>query len=120
MLYLIEKFKKFDKYFFSIKEDAREKLGPHAFPITLKKGLSFTRDEFVSFIEKAGVDSRNLFYSMPTQCPGFAFLGHQLGEFPQAEYFGNHGLHIGVHQDLEIEDLDFVIETVEKFLKSRY
>jgi len=119
MSFLIKEFKKFDDYFFSIKEEAHEKLGPHAFPITLKEHVKFSRDEFVQYIEKAGVDSRNLFYSMPTQCPGYRFMGYKLGEFPVSEYFGNHGLHIGVHQDLEIEDLAYVIEVVKKFLKGK-
>ncbi len=119
MNFLIENFKQFDKCLFSIKEDAHEKLGPHAFPITLKENAKFTRDEMVHFIENAGIDSRNLFYSMPTQCPGYEFLGYKLGDFPQAEYFGNHGFHIGVHQDLEIEELQYVIDTVGKFLQSK-
>ena len=119
MKYLIEKFSRFDKYFFSIKEEAHEKLGPHAFPITLKEKVKFTRDEFVAYIESRGIDSRNLFYSMPTQCPGYKFLGYKLGTFPQAEYFGDHGLHIGVHQDLEIKDLDYAVKTVEEFLRLR-
>ncbi|MFH1360931.1 MAG: DegT/DnrJ/EryC1/StrS family aminotransferase [Candidatus Omnitrophota bacterium] len=118
MLYLIDQFKQFEKYLFSIKEEPYEKLGPHAFPITLKENVPFTRDEFVHYIDKAGIDSRNLFYSMPTQCPGYAFLGHKLGDFPNAEYFGEQGLHIGVHQDLDRPHLDYVIQTIDKFLKS--
>ncbi len=119
MLYLIEQFKQFDKYFFSIKEEAHEKLGPHAFPITLREGMPFTKDEFVNYIESNGVDSRNLFYSMPTQTESYKFLGYKLGDFPNAEYFGNHGCHIGVHQDLEIADLDYAIDTIRKFLKNK-
>ena len=119
MNYLIKEFKRFDKYFFSIKEESYEKLGPHAFPITLKKDVGFKLEEFVKYIEDAGVDSRNLFYSIPTQCPGYQFLGHKLGDFPQAEYFGNNGLHIGVHQDLEIADLDYAIQVIEKFLAAK-
>jgi len=119
MSFLIKEFKKFEDYFFSIREEAHEKLGPHAFPITLKEHVRFTRDEFVHYIEERGVDSRNLFYSMPTQCPGYKFLGYKLGDFPVSEYFGTHGLHIGVHQDLEIEDLAYVIEVVEEFLKGK-
>lgn len=119
MYYLIGRFKKFNDYFFSIEEAPHEKLGPHAFPITLKEDVGFTRDEFVEYIEEAGIDSRNLFYSMPTQCPGYKFLGYTLGDFPNAEYFGHHGLHIGVHQDLETEDLDFVIDTIDAFLRAR-
>lgn len=119
MLYLIKNFAQFDDYFFSIKEEAHEKIGPHAFPITLKEGVNFTLKEFVSYIENAGIDSRNLFYSIPTQCPGYKFLGYKLGAFPEAEYCGTHGLHIGVHQDLEIENLEYVVSTVKNFLKTK-
>ena len=119
MNYLIEQFTQFEKYFFSIIEEPHEKLGPHAFPITLREKVPFTKDEFVAFIEKAGVDSRNLFYSIPTQTESYKFLGYKRGDFPNAEYFGNNGCHIGVHQDLEISDLDYAIETIKKFLKTK-
>ncbi len=119
MYYLIEQFKQFEEYFLSIKEEPHEKLGPHAFPITLKEGVNFSKDEFVRFIEGAGIDSRNLFYSMPTQMESYKFLGHKLGEFPNAEYFGNNGCHIGVHQDLEVADLDYAVEVVRKFIKMK-
>ena len=119
LLYLIDKFKKFSPYLFTIKEDVHEKIGPHAFPITLRENVNFAKDELVSFIEKAGVDSRNLFYSIPTQCPSYEFLGYRLGDFPEAEYCGNNGCHIGIHQDIELEDLDYVVKVVEQFLHTK-
>lgn len=119
MLYLIKAFERFDKYFLPFKEESHEKLGPHAFPITLKENVRFTKDEFAAFLEKNSVDSRNLFYSIPTQCPSYAYLGHTLGGFPNSEYLSNHGIHIGVHQDLEIADLKYAVGVVEKFIRSR-
>lgn len=117
MLYLIERFARFDKFFITLKEEAHEKLGPHAFSIILREGVPFTKDEFVAYIESKGVDSRNLFYSMPTQVPSYAFLGHRPGSFPEAEYCSDHGTHIGIHQDIEVSQLDYVVEVVEDFLK---
>ena len=32
-------------------------------------------------LDQAGIDTRNLFLSMPTQCKGFSYLGHTLGDF---------------------------------------
>lgn len=119
MSFLIKEFKQFEEYFFSIKEESYEKLGPHAFPITLKENVSFTKDEFVRYIEDAGIDSRNLFYSIPTQTQSYQYLGYKLGDFPNSEYFGNHGCHIGVHQSLEIADLQYAIEVVKKFIKRK-
>lgn len=114
--YLMARFKKFKPYFVSIEEEQHEVIGPHGFPIILQEGVRFTRDEFVNFLEKHGIDTRSLFSSMPTQCAGFKFLGHRLGDFPNAEYIGNHGLHIGIHQDLKKEHLDYFISIVEDFL----
>jgi dTDP-4-amino-4,6-dideoxygalactose transaminase len=119
LLYLMDRFKPFEEYFITLKEEAYEKIGPHAFSIILRERVGFTKDEFVDYIEKAGVDSRNLFYSIPTQCPSYAFLGKKLGDFPEAEYCSDHGTHIGIHQDIELDDLDYVVEVVQNFLKSK-
>ncbi len=119
LLYLIEKFKLFEEHFITIQEGSDEKIGPHAFSIIVRKNAPFTKDEFVSYIEQQGVDSRNLFYSIPTQCPSYAFLGKKTGDFPEAEYCSNNGTHIGIHQDIKLEDLDYVAEVVERFLQKK-
>jgi len=119
LLYLIDKFKKFEDYFIILKEEDHEKIGPHAFSIIVKPDVGFTKDDFVSYLENKGVDSRNLFYSIPTQCRSYAFMGHQIGDFPEAEYCSNNGTHIGIHQHLEIEHLDYVAQIVDQFLSSK-
>ncbi len=119
LLYLIDKFKKFEEYFIVLKEEPYEKIGPHAFSIIVKKGVGFGKDEFVAFLDKKGVDSRNLFYSIPTQTASYEFLGKKIGDFPQAEYCSDFGTHIGIHQDLEIPQLDYVVEVTEEFLRSK-
>ena len=117
--HLIKAFAKFDKYFWYLKEEKHEILGPHAFSIILKDGVNFTKDEFVAYLERAGVDSRNLFYSIPTQTQSYQFMGHKLGDFPQAEYCSDHGTHIGCHQDVGIPQMEYVVEVVGKFLKTK-
>ena len=119
LLYLIEKFKPFQKYFITIQEDKGEKIGPHAFSIIVKEKAGFSKDEFVDYLEKNSVDSRNLFYSIPTQCPSYKFLGYKLGDFPESEYCSNHGTHIGIHQDIEIDQLDYVADVTAEFLKKK-
>lgn len=117
LLTMIKRFQKFDKYLSSIKQEKDEKIGPHAFPIIVKKDASFTRDQIVDYYEKNGIDTRDLFSSMPTQCPGFACLGYKQGDFPCAEFIGNNGLHIGVHQDITDNHIDYLVKTTENFLK---
>lgn len=120
LLYLIKKFRRFAEHFITIQEDPQERIGPHAFSVILRPGLKFTKDEMVEYLDQAGIDSRNLFYSMPTQCPSYKFLGYKLGDFPEAEYCGNNGFHIGIHQDIEIPQLDYVAQVVDKFLKIKH
>jgi dTDP-4-amino-4,6-dideoxygalactose transaminase len=117
--HLIKSFAKFQKYFWFLQEAEQEVLGPHAFSIILKDGVNFTKDEFVTYLEKAGIDSRNLFYSIPTQTEGYQFMGHKLGDFPQAEYCSDHGTHIGCHQDISISQCDYVIGVISRFLSAK-
>lgn len=114
--YLINEFSAFTPYLSTIKEETYERISPHAFPIIVDKEAPFTKDQLVRHLEEYRIDSRSLFLSMPTQCPGFGFLGYKPGSFSEAEYVANNGLHIGVHQDLSREHLEYVIDVIKKFI----
>lgn len=116
LYYLMDKFKQFAPQMVAIEKEPYEEIGPHAFAVIIQEQAKFTRNRLVNYLEKNGIDSRNLFSSMPTQCPGFSFLGHKIGDFPNAEYIGNNGLHIGVHQHMGRKECDYFIDTVEQFL----
>jgi len=118
LYYLIQKFKQFSPYLTTLKKEPYEEIGPHALPIIIQKNKKFTRNQFVGFLEKKGIDTRNLFSSMPTQCPGFALFGYKLGEFPNSEFIGENGIHIGVHQGLTKEGRNYIINSISEFLKN--
>ena len=120
LYYLINKFDKFKPYLTTIKKEDYEDIGPHALPIIIDSSASFKRSELTTHLENRGIDTRTLFSSIPTQCLGFDFLGHKIGEFPNAEYIGDNGIHIGVHQDLGIEQCDYILKTVESFLSNKH
>ncbi|HOI72935.1 MAG TPA: DegT/DnrJ/EryC1/StrS family aminotransferase [Syntrophales bacterium] len=117
LLYVLNRFDRFNPYLSSIREEAGEQIGPHAIPIIVQEGAPFTRADLTNYLEKRGIETRTLFLSMPTQCPGFSYLGYRLGQFPNAEYMGRNGIHIGCHHDLGIAEMDYVLETLEDFLK---
>jgi dTDP-4-amino-4,6-dideoxygalactose transaminase len=117
LMYVLERFDRFEPWLSSISQASHERIGPHAIPIIINEGAPFTRAELTRHLELSGIETRTLFASMPTQCPGFAHLGARLGQFPNAEYLGLHGLHIGVHQDLTLEDMQYVLDTLDVFLE---
>ena len=116
LLYLLERFDRFSPWLTTIREEPHERIGPHALPIVIRENAPFTRVELTRHLESNGVETRTLFPAMPTQCRGFAFLGYKPGGFPNAEYVGTHGIHVGVHQDLGIEQMDYVLNTLETFM----
>jgi dTDP-4-amino-4,6-dideoxygalactose transaminase len=117
LLAMMRRIKEFNEYLFTFKEEKYEIIGPHAFPLIVRRNAPFTRDELSFFLEKNGIETRNLFSSMPTQCPGFSFLKYKKGQFPNAEFIGEHGLHIGVHQDIVASQIEYFFECLAKFLK---
>ena len=116
---MMQVIQKYDKYMFTIQEEAHEKIGPHAFPIILQEGTGFTRDALVNYLEKNGIDSRNMFQTMPTQCAGFKYLGYREGQFPESDYIADNGLHIGVHQDITDEQINYLDRVLEKFVNEK-
>jgi dTDP-4-amino-4,6-dideoxygalactose transaminase len=119
LTYFLDHFTCFRPFLETITEEAGEKIGPHALPIIIQEGASFSRNDLANYLEKNGIETRTLFASMPTQCDGFSYLGYKLGQFPASEYIGKNGLHIGVHQDLGIEEMEYVLKTIHAFLETR-
>jgi dTDP-4-amino-4,6-dideoxygalactose transaminase len=118
LLYVLSRFEQFGPYLVTIKEEPHEQIGPHAIPIIIQQEAPFTRAQLTEYLEKKGIETRTLFASMPTQCPGFNYLGYQLGQFPNAEYMGKNGIHIGVHQDLGLEEMEYVLKQLNLFIEN--
>lgn len=116
LIHVLDRFDRFAPYLSTIKEEAHEQIGPHAIPIIINEGAPFSRAQLTRCLETNGIETRTLFVSMPTQCPGFEYLGYTLGQFPNAEYMGHNGLHVGVHQDVGIEEMDYLLETLSAFI----
>ncbi len=119
LLTMMDRVRQFAPHIHTFCEEPHERIGPHALPLLVGPDAPFPRNELTSWLEEAGIDTRNLFLSMPTQCAGFAYQGHTLGDFPEAEYCANNGLHVGCHQDLTAEQIDYFIETLGKFIAAK-
>ena len=118
LLAMMDGLQQYSQFLWTFQEEEFEEIGPHAFPFVIKEGAPFTRDELMIYLEQSGIDARTLFSSIPTQCGGYEFLGYHRGDFPNAEYIGKNGIHIGVHQDIEERHIEWFINLLGEFIRN--
>lgn len=97
-------------------QDTTERLNaPHAFSIITKKPgqIHYLTDA----LDAENIAWKKNFGSMPTRHRAFNYLGYRLGDFPNAEYIGDNGIHIGVHKYLTEEDLGRINKVLVNFLR---
>lgn len=95
-------------------EENNEVNTPHGFSITLRDD-TYNINDLMYYLENNNIQVKRNFGSIPTQHKAFEYLGYKLGEFPKAEWVGNHGCHWGVHRFLKKEQIDYIAEKVLSF-----
>mgnify|MGYP001570299258 CR=1 FL=1 len=89
----------------------------HAFmfyPIVVKDGAGFTRDELTLFLEMEGIETR---YLLPliNQPIYRKIFGEIENEYPVAKKLNNDAFYIGIHQKLSDGDIEYVMSVFDKF-----
>lgn len=113
---LLERTKDLEEYVYFSKEEDYETISPHAFPMVLKDSR-YNYSKFYKYLESKDIQCKTLFACLPTQHKAFEFLGYKLGDFPNAEYIGENGLHFGIHQYLKKEDLTYISDVLNIYFK---
>lgn len=113
---LLELTKELSDYFYFIKEENYEKVSPHAFPLVLREE-KYDRNRLYNYLESKNIQCKTLFGSLPTQHKAFSFLDYEYGQFPAAEYVGENGLHFGIHQYLNNDDLVYISDTIRGYFR---
>ena len=91
---------------------------PHAFSVVLKD-YKYNTEKFRNHLTKNQIEWKLNFLSIPTQQKMFEECGHKLGEFPESEFVGDLGQHWGCHQNLSIEDCNYVVNVVKEYFDKR-
>lgn len=108
--------KDLSKFCYFLKEESYEKVSPHAFPLVLKD-KKYDRNKLYKYLESKSIQCKTLFGSLPTQHNAFKFLKYKYGDFPVSEYVGDNGLHFGMHQYLNDDDLHYVSDVLHQYFR---
>lgn len=88
-----------------------------AYPIVVKEQSPIKREAIRSGLLENKVESRPLFFSIPTQQPSFSeYKAQYEGKLPNADYLGDNAFYIGCHQYLTDNDLNRIVSAFEKVL----
>jgi dTDP-4-amino-4,6-dideoxygalactose transaminase len=117
LYFMMENLKKFEGKMWMNTEEDYEEVCPHGFSMTFKD-KTFDVPAFSDYLTKKEISNKRNFGCIPTQHPAFSFMGGKLGDFPVAEYIGNHGIHIGCHRYLTSSDLNYIVKTISDYMET--
>lgn len=84
------------------------------FPLVCRR--SGTRDNLMRYLEECGIETRRM---LPLTCQPVYWELFNEDDYPVAKWINNNGLYIGCHQNLMVDDLDYVIEKIGAFFNGR-
>lgn len=93
-----------------------------AYPVIIKPNKYFNRKELQIFLENNKIQTRPIFSGNILRHPAFTQIiskKNRLNEFKNADYIMKNGILIGCHQGLKGKDLNYIHNTILKFLKSK-
>jgi CDP-4-dehydro-6-deoxyglucose reductase, E1 len=86
------------------------------FPITLKESSIFQRSDLVKYLDQKQIGTRLLFAGNLIKQPSFDGVEYRIsGELTNTEIIMKQTFWIGVYPALGVEELNFVVESIEEF-----
>ncbi|MDP3645529.1 MAG: aminotransferase class I/II-fold pyridoxal phosphate-dependent enzyme [bacterium] len=111
-------FEKHNKYFITPIQTPNTKTAWLAFPVIIKDDAPFDRFTLVKYLEEHMIQTRPVFAGNILKHPGFKRVPHRLPfkHYPNTENIMKRAMILGCHQGLTSAQMNYVQETIEKFL----
>ncbi|HEX2960034.1 MAG TPA: lipopolysaccharide biosynthesis protein RfbH [Chitinispirillaceae bacterium] len=91
-----------------------------AFPVTVRENAGFTRTELTNYLDANKIETRNLFAGNMLKQPAYLDIQKRVSsELGNTDLIMNNTFFLGTFPGLTKEQVDYTIQTVEKFIKSR-
>ena len=113
-------FSKKSNFFIVPKVDKNIKTNFLAYPIIIKENKFFKRKNLQIYLEKNKIQTRPIFSGNILRHPGFKNLNtkrNKINSFKNSDYIMKNGLLIGCHQGLNKNDLKYIHNKINIFLK---
>jgi len=110
-------FSKYERFFVLPKQSQEARTGWLAFPLTVKPGAPFTRDQITIYLEENNIQTRPVFSGNILRHDAFKDCSPQSpGEFPVADDVMRNSFMIGCHHGLTEEEMRYMLDKLSEFL----
>ena len=91
-----------------------------AYPITVKEGAPFTKNELAQFLEANGLETRPIEAGNMTVQPAMAKVHYvKAGSLKNAQYIHDNGFFFGLHQGIGEPERDAIVSYFDEFMKEK-
>jgi CDP-6-deoxy-D-xylo-4-hexulose-3-dehydrase len=106
-----------NNYFIPVESYIQAKPSWFFFPLILRDDCEFTREEFMSYLEKKGIHTRLFFAGNILRHPALRKTYVKvIGDTNNADKLMEDALMIGVHPGMDSDDLKYIVKTINEFL----
>ncbi len=115
---LYDGLRKYEKYFILPQATRNSEPSWFGFPILVREGTSFTRDETVKYLEENKIATRMLFGGNLTKQPAYENIKYRIfGPLENTDLVMNNLFWIGVYPGISQEEISFILNKIGKFMK---
>jgi len=114
-------FKRYEQYFILPVQHPKVKTNWLAYPLTIRSGAPFTRNELTRYLEERNIQTRPVFTGNVLKQPAYRDLKNRKIRkegYPVADYVMRNAFVVGSHHGLTREQLNYLKEQFEAFLGS--
>ena len=118
--FFINNLKKYSKYLQMPSEELSTKHVWFGFPLTVTQNAPFTREEFVTFLEKKGIETRPIMAGNISEQPVMKLFKHYVfGDIPNSKIIQKRSFLFGLHQGIGSYERKYIVNTINEFMTDR-
>jgi|TARA_B100001971_G_C18260826_1_gene586703 CDP-6-deoxy-D-xylo-4-hexulose-3-dehydrase len=104
-------------YFIIPSKDPNTRTTWFAYPITLRSKVPFERKELIEFLERKGIETRDVMSGNITAHPMFKLIHFRIStNLPNADYLAHRSFLIGNHQGIGKREREYVADCIDEFI----
>ncbi|MBI3939303.1 MAG: DegT/DnrJ/EryC1/StrS family aminotransferase [Acidobacteria bacterium] len=90
-----------------------------AYALMVKRGAPFTKDQLADFLERKGIETRQIEGGNMAEQPGLKLFKHRrVGSLKNARFILRNGFFLGNHQGIGDQQREYLVRCIHQFMRS--